>query len=255
MGNLHDQDLVIRFKRGLVANINATATKNLAVEGEPHWATDTDQLYIYDGAQNVQVLTLNSDGKYELSPLLLAGSARVWRSMELVPDNVGKPAANPPAAGEYQGFTFDRYDRATVESVFFIWHVPTDFCEGDGSVRGQFGFFVENPPVGSDEIVVLSFEYKQISPDDVFDFTGGTLTGNISVQIDDGEPAYTWHVSGTGTVTTTGWSAGDIIMFRFFRNATSPSDTYDNEAVAADNDVWVGGYHLEYLTDRFGEAS
>lgn len=45
----------IKVKTGLAANINATATKNLAVEGEPHWVTDTGQLYIFDGSNNVRI--------------------------------------------------------------------------------------------------------------------------------------------------------------------------------------------------------
>lgn len=45
----------LKFKTGLNANINATATKNLAVEGEPHWTTDTDKLWVFDGSNNVRV--------------------------------------------------------------------------------------------------------------------------------------------------------------------------------------------------------
>lgn len=55
MANLHNQDYQIKIKQGLAANINATATKNAAVEGEPHWTTDTDKLYIFDGASNKRV--------------------------------------------------------------------------------------------------------------------------------------------------------------------------------------------------------
>ena len=45
----------IKFKSGLAANINSTATQNLAVEGEPHWTTDTKQLFVYDGSTNLRV--------------------------------------------------------------------------------------------------------------------------------------------------------------------------------------------------------
>ena len=51
--DLHDTDHVIKFKTGLDANINATATVNSATEGEPHYATDTKELYIFDGSANV----------------------------------------------------------------------------------------------------------------------------------------------------------------------------------------------------------
>lgn len=53
--DLHDTDHIVKFKTGVAANINATATKNTATEGEPHWTTDTDILYIYDGTQNLAV--------------------------------------------------------------------------------------------------------------------------------------------------------------------------------------------------------
>lgn len=45
----------IKLKTGLKANINTTATKNLAVEGEPHYTTDTSELYVFDGENNQRV--------------------------------------------------------------------------------------------------------------------------------------------------------------------------------------------------------
>lgn len=45
----------LQFKQGLAADINTTTTKNLAVEGEPHWATDTNKLYVFDGSENVRI--------------------------------------------------------------------------------------------------------------------------------------------------------------------------------------------------------
>jgi len=186
--------------------------------------------------------------------LTLAGTARVYKNMELTPANVGKPSANPPDSGEYQGFQFDRFDRGTEEQVYYLWHVPDDFATGDTSVHGHFGFFVENPPSGTDEAVVLGFEYKKISPNDTFDFSSGTTSGIITTTIADGEAAYKWHETTSGICTTTGWAAGDIILFRFYRDATNANDTYDNEATAANNDVWVGIYHLQYLSDKLGQA-
>lgn len=45
----------IKFKSGLKADINTTATKNVAVEGEPHYATDKDELYVFNGSKNKRV--------------------------------------------------------------------------------------------------------------------------------------------------------------------------------------------------------
>ena len=53
--DLHDTDHVIKFKTGLVANINTVVTKGVATEGEPHYATDTDRLYIFDGNNNARI--------------------------------------------------------------------------------------------------------------------------------------------------------------------------------------------------------
>lgn len=55
----------LKFKTGLNASINATATKNLAVEGEPHWTTDTDKLWVFDGNNNVRVHGLDTAVTYD----------------------------------------------------------------------------------------------------------------------------------------------------------------------------------------------
>lgn len=54
MANLHNQDYQIKLKQGTQANINATATKNQAIEGEPHYTTDSKVLYTFDGTVNKQ---------------------------------------------------------------------------------------------------------------------------------------------------------------------------------------------------------
>lgn len=203
----------------------------------------------YDGGNYAKFAT---DGEVGM-----VGTARAWRTVALKPSNVGKPSANPPAAGEYQGFAFDRFDRATEEQVYYIWRVPSDFAAGDNSVRGHFGFIVDHPPAPAtaDEAVVLGFEYKKMSPGDTFNFAAGTASGTITEVIAQGETARIWHETDTGLCTTTGWTVDDVILFRFYRDATNPADTYDNEAVATDNDAWVAVFHLEYLIDKLGEAS
>lgn len=49
MKKFHSTDYSIQLKQGLEADVNSTATKNLAVIGEPHFTTDKKDLYIYDG--------------------------------------------------------------------------------------------------------------------------------------------------------------------------------------------------------------
>lgn len=54
----------LQVKRGADANIGATATLALAVEGEPHWTTDDPRLYIYSAvlSQMIGVAMLDADG-------------------------------------------------------------------------------------------------------------------------------------------------------------------------------------------------
>jgi hypothetical protein len=248
----------------------------LAVIRVSHDGTADDQkgrlgIYINDGTSDNEpplVVEVDGDGNTKIGDggiedysnfsrngrLTLNGDAKVWKCIDLEPYNIGLPSSNPPDVDDYQGFALHRYDRSTEEQVFFVWHVPNDFSTGSSSVRGHFGLFVENPPSGTgDENVVLGFEYKRIVPGaNIFDFSSGTSSGTVNVNIEDGESPYTWHSSETGYCDTTGWDKDGIVLFRFYRDATNPSDTYDNEAVSADNDVWVGMYHLEYLIDSLG---
>jgi len=199
---------------------------------------------------------LGSGGNHtEVQPhgeIRLHGNARVWRSIDLDPNRVKLPGANPPAEANIDGFGFHRYNRGTEQSVYFHWGIPDDYADGSANVRGFFKFVVEKPSTSTDEVVVMGFEYKKICEGDVFDFDAGTTTGTISETIVEDEVAWTTHLTDLGTCSTTGWTHGDTILFRFFRDATNVADTYDSEASADDNDVWVWDYHLEYLSDRIG---
>ena len=49
-----------QLKKGLVADINTTATKNNAILGELHYSTDTKGLFIFDGTTNYPVTPIES---------------------------------------------------------------------------------------------------------------------------------------------------------------------------------------------------
>lgn len=197
---------------------------------------------------------LTNYAKISESGIKLYGTTQKWICLDLTPINIGLPSSNPPLRDEYQGFPFDRYDRSTEEQVYFICHLKNDYAVGTSSIRGHFGMIVENPPSGTgNEIVIMGYEFKKITPNsDIFDFSSGTTTGIIEIIIEDGESPRKWHASDIGYVDTTGFDKEDILLFRFFRDATNPNDTYDNEAVASNNDAWIGMYHMEYLIDGLG---
>lgn len=225
-----------------------TASRLVATDGSKALASTSASSWIA-GTNGDITVTDDGDGSVTLS------LDTVWVDVELKPGVVTIPAANFPAEDNIDGFIFHRYDRAAEESVQYVWIIPEAFEQGDNSIKGHFAFVVENPPSGGgDEAVVMGFEYKKISPDAVFDFTAGTSSGTITETITDGETAYIIHTTSDGTLTTTGWQPHDTVLFRFYRDATNPNDTYDNEAVPADNDVWVLNYHLQYLSNKRGEA-
>jgi hypothetical protein len=184
-----------------------------------------------------------------------SANSYVWIPHILKPENIKLSGANPPAEDNIDGFSFDRFDRSTEESVYYVFELPGDFVAGTGSVRGYFEFVVSHPPAAVDEVVVMGFEYKRIAESAVFSFAAGTTSGTLSETIAAGETPYIVHKTAYGTCATTGWAAGDTILFRFYRDATNVLDTYDNEADAANNDVWVNIYHLEYLGYIFKPTS
>jgi len=69
MAKLNKNNLQIKFKRGVAANINTDATKYLASQGEPHYTTDTKQLYVFDGTTNVLAGVLNIDTRANILAL------------------------------------------------------------------------------------------------------------------------------------------------------------------------------------------
>lgn len=192
-------------------------------------------------------ITIGIDGD-----IILHGTACVWKYDDLSPANIGLPNTDPPELDDYLGFPFQRYDDGGIrddEQVFYLWHVPSDFAVGDASVRGHFGLFVDNPPTTPDgnEIVAMGFQYTKISDNEVFAVVpdGG---GSIEETIVEDEAVYTWHETATGVCTTTGWAAGDIILFRFFRDTSGVYSANDDYT----GDAWVGAYHLEFLSCRIG---
>ena len=53
--NLHNTDYIFQPKRGLAANLNTTANKNSAVDGELAYTTDRKQLWVFNGTEYEEV--------------------------------------------------------------------------------------------------------------------------------------------------------------------------------------------------------
>lgn len=48
------------FRKGLASDIDSTATKNSALEGEPAYTTDDKRMYIHDGTEYIPVVRARS---------------------------------------------------------------------------------------------------------------------------------------------------------------------------------------------------
>lgn len=77
MSKVHSQDFRLQLKSGLAADINATATKNMALEGEPHYTTDTNKLYVFNGNENIRVHGLDNALVYD-DDLIFYEDEIVW---------------------------------------------------------------------------------------------------------------------------------------------------------------------------------
>lgn len=58
MKKLTNHDVIIKLKSGLKSDINTNVTKALATESELHYCTDTKELFIFNGTENVYIATL-----------------------------------------------------------------------------------------------------------------------------------------------------------------------------------------------------
>lgn len=208
----------------------------------------TDNGTGFDVNPNKPILWIDTDN--------VVHHTEVWKSDDLPVQAVKIPAANYPANDDIDNFGFHRYDSTTEESTFYTWVVPTDFQVGAFNVRGHYAFVVENPPASpaGNLNVRMGFEYKKISDGDVFSFASGTSSGYIDETLVEDETAFTMHITTDGHCNTTGWQPHDKILFRFYRDATAPEDTYDDNG-GTDDDIWIKNYHLEYKVSSLGSVS
>ena len=62
MQDLNNQSIQIQLKQGLETNVSDPITVDNAISGEPHFASDTGNLYIFDGTNMVNVVDTGSTG-------------------------------------------------------------------------------------------------------------------------------------------------------------------------------------------------
>ena len=181
--------------------------------------------------------------------LTLAGTARVLDVIDVEPDAVRRPVANPPGESLEDGFPTHDYDDTTDESVFKHVELTHGYANA-GTIHVHLDYFVDvGPADGTVDDLSWGLEYKKISIGDVFDFTAGSTTIYAADLVTQGNNKKT-HQSSALSLTTAGFVAGDIILMRMFRDASGTGNT-DNVS----GDVRVFDYHIEFLVDKLGEAT
>lgn len=181
--------------------------------------------------------------------ITLFGTARIIRTADIDITLPRRPTANPPAQGNEDGFDTLDFDDTTDESIFAEMHLHHDYAAA-GLVHVHIEFFVDTAPAGASN-VVWGVEYKQVSHGDNFDFGAGTSTVTVTEAITTGTPANDKkiHESAALALTTAGFAPDDTIFMRIYRDADNGADTFTGDARI------IGKIHIEYLSDRLGEAT
>lgn len=86
MKKLNYNDYSLVFKKGLKANVNTTATKKTTYEGEPLYTTDTKELFINNGTENVQIPTLPASTDTSFTGTFTAGTQTVTVKNGIITD-------------------------------------------------------------------------------------------------------------------------------------------------------------------------
>ena len=231
------QDRMVIDKDGKVGIKTTTPDATLQVVGDARFGDDaTNQTRFAD--DGLQTMT---------------GAARVMISIDLEPSLATRPATGAPDEGKEpaNSFVTHDFDDTNDESVYFHLELPHDYADA-GTIHVHFDFFVDVAEVGAAS-VVWGVEYKKLSIGDNFSFTLGAETiGYTQTDVTLGTPANDKkvHRSAEINLTTTGFVAGDYILMRLFRdaNGTGGADTFPRDARVID-------YHIEYLSDKLGEAT
>lgn len=86
MKKLNDNDFSLVFKKGLKTNVNTTITKKTTYEGEPLYTTDTKELFINNGTENVLVPTLPASTDTPFTGTFTAGTQTVTVKNGIITD-------------------------------------------------------------------------------------------------------------------------------------------------------------------------
>lgn len=191
-----------------------------------------------DGTNYTSIL---ADGEINL-----LGTAQVMRTADIDLHLFKLTPINPDAGDEDGFFTLDFADNRD-EGLKYMWHLSHDYADA-GTIHFHVHFFVDAVPAGADETVEWTLEYKKLSDGDVFDFDAGTTTTTQTQVITNADTPKEIYEMTTISLVTAGFTPNDHLLIYIHRDGGAGNDDFTGDARLIN-------VHVEYLSDRLGEAT
>lgn len=213
-------------------------------------SVNEDKLFLID-AGNDEVRMGDGDTNYtsikNTGVQTMVGTARVIINDDVEITVPAKGLASPPDDGEEDNFTTLDFDDGTDEEIFFEYHIRHNYSPG-GLIHIHVHFFTDAVPGGADETVEWSLEYKKVSEGEAFDFSSGTSSTTATQVLTSGDTVTEIYETQALVLTTTDFQPDDHILMRLHRNGGVGNDDYVGDAR-------LFRIHIEYLSDKLGEAT
>lgn len=198
----------------------------------------TGTVTIGDGGTTDYIRFDGSDGE-----LTLHGTAMVMKTAD-IDLNLLRATGIAPDPNQEDGFFTLDFAQNLDEGTKVEWHIPHDYTSA-GAIHFHLHFFVDNVPVGVDETVEWTLEYKKLSDGDVYSFAGAASDTQTQVVATTDTNKEIYELTEID-LTTTGFASGDHLLIYLHRDGGNGSDDFGGDAR-------LHSLHLEYLSDRLGE--
>lgn len=168
----------------------------------------------------------------------------VWKSWDIDPIIWTHPAVNSMDLTNEDNFSTLDADKATDESINYIWEVPAQY-NPDDSVYIHLEYFVDGV-CETDTSIVFGLEYKLLSLGNTFDFGSGTTTV-LDTAVFTCTAKEILQRNGGLLFVPTGFVHEKHVLIRLFRDADNGEDNYND-------DLRIISIHIDYKANRIGES-
>ncbi|HUX62097.1 MAG TPA: hypothetical protein VMV32_12355 [Ignavibacteriaceae bacterium] len=236
-------NIFIGYKAGYyqVDNSNLLIIDDIDRGSAANEATKSLLYGVFDANPLLQSLRINGELNLSSKPMVLLDTSRVQRHLLIDPARFKLPAANYPGES-FEGifYTLD-FDDTTEESAYCQEHIPYRW-----DTTTDIEIIVDWMHTGADAgTVVWGLEYKSITAGETFTPPTTTITKTTSAGSANNVLLRTAF---TSKILAANLSPEDVIAFRFYRDATSGSDTLAEDAR-------VINIHFHFIQNKLGGAT